>query len=232
MTANSTDFPSQAVGYLDDDGREIALLWKVGVAVIAYLCLLCAGAAVAAVLLVGHSRTNDLQRVGALALLGGALGALVSGVFVTAGRLQRGFELRDGRIVEWGKIRRARAEEAWRREHGAEPARHSSRRAAESAVDPRVSAWEERDRQREQEREHERRLLDAEFASYRLFGMRILPELLIVPVIGATLGLSAFAGVVGGFLVASGSDKPTYSPTGLLFVAFLAGLFADKFIQA
>jgi hypothetical protein len=111
-------------------------------------------------------------------------------------------------------------------------AKHRTRRAAESSDDPKVSAWDEQERQREHEREHERRLHDAEFAANWLFGMRILPELLIVPIIGATLGLSAFAGVVGGFLVARGSDKPTYSPTGLLFVAFLAGLFADNFIQA
>jgi hypothetical protein len=37
---------------------------------------------------------------------------------------------------------------------------------------------------------------------------------------------------VGGFLVASGSSSPSYSPTGLLFIAALAGMFATNFIAA
>ena len=41
----------------------------------------------------------------------------------------------------------------------------------------------------------------------------------------------AFAGLIGGFLVASGTNAPTsYSPAGLIFVAVLAGLFSPIFV--
>jgi hypothetical protein len=56
--------------------------------------------------------------------------------------------------------------------------------------------------------------------------------LVLLPLLGAALGLVAFAGLVGGFLIASGSESASYSPAGLLFVAALAGMFAPNFIAS
>jgi hypothetical protein len=63
------------------------------------------------------------------------------------------------------------------------------------------------------------------------FGIQDIPWLILHPLLGAALGLIAFAGLIGGFLVASGTKAPSsYSPAGLLFVAVLAGLFSPNFI--
>src|SRR5439155_18482726 len=63
------------------------------------------------------------------------------------------------------------------------------------------------------------------------FGIQDIPWLILHPLLGAALGLIAFAGLIGGFLVASGTKAPSsYSPAGLLFIAVLAGLFSPNFI--
>src|SRR5215212_2786735 len=66
---------------------------------------------------------------------------------------------------------------------------------------------------------------DAEVLAGRIWGFSLydLPLLALLPLLGAALGLVAFAVRIGGFLVASGSRAPSYSPAGLLFVAALAG---------
>jgi hypothetical protein len=63
------------------------------------------------------------------------------------------------------------------------------------------------------------------------FGIQDIPWLILHPLLGAALGLIAFAGLIGGFLLASGTKAPSsYSPAGLLFVALLVGLFSPNFI--
>ena len=64
------------------------------------------------------------------------------------------------------------------------------------------------------------------------FGVQDVPLLVMLPLLGAALGLIAFAGLVGGFIVASGTKAPTYSPAGLLFIAVLAGMFSPNFIAS
>jgi nitrate/nitrite transporter NarK len=59
----------------------------------------------------------------------------------------------------------------------------------------------------------------------------MLPELIIYPLIGAACGFVVFAGVVGGFLLASGTQTETYSAPGLLFLAFIAGIFSSHFLR-
>jgi hypothetical protein len=64
------------------------------------------------------------------------------------------------------------------------------------------------------------------------FGVQDVPLLVMLPLLGAALGLIAFAGLVGGFIVASGTKSATYSPAGLLFIAVLAGMFSPNFIAS
>lgn len=59
----------------------------------------------------------------------------------------------------------------------------------------------------------------------------IIPFLLVRPFLGAATGLVAYAGVVGGFLIATPNQPDTFSPQGILFFALLAGLFAKTFLH-
>jgi len=61
--------------------------------------------------------------------------------------------------------------------------------------------------------------------------VRMIPYLLARPLLGGATGLVAYAGVVGGFLVATAKQPTTFSPEGILFFALLAGLFAKTFLQ-
>jgi hypothetical protein len=56
---------------------------------------------------------------------------------------------------------------------------------------------------------------------------RILPYLLARPIMGAAMGVVAYAGVAGGFLIATSSEPKTFSPEGILFFSVLAGLFCE-----
>jgi hypothetical protein len=60
--------------------------------------------------------------------------------------------------------------------------------------------------------------------------VRMIPYLLVRPVLGAGTGLVAYAGVVGGFLIATSREPATFSGEGILFFALLAGLFAKTFL--
>jgi hypothetical protein len=63
------------------------------------------------------------------------------------------------------------------------------------------------------------------------FSVSEIPEVLVSPLLGAVLGFVAFAGIVGGFLVASTSPGTTYSPAAVTFISFLSGMFAQKFLR-
>lgn len=95
------------------------------------------------------------------------------------------------------------------------PTRKPPRR---TASDREREEWE-----RDQEREREREQMTRD-------ELRASPLLLLFPLIGGTLGLVLFAGVVGGFLVANPSSSGGYSFPGILFLSFLAGFFARNFI--
>ncbi len=60
--------------------------------------------------------------------------------------------------------------------------------------------------------------------------VRMIPYLLARPLLGGATGLVAYAGVVGGFLIATDKQPTTFSPEGILFFALLAGLFAKTFL--
>jgi hypothetical protein len=62
-------------------------------------------------------------------------------------------------------------------------------------------------------------------------GIRTIPFLIVRPFLGAAMGLVAYAGVVGGFLIATSTQPKSFSPQGILFFALLAGLFAKTFLH-
>jgi nitrate/nitrite transporter NarK len=195
--------------------RELKRLWQAAGVVVGVLVLAGAGAITGLLFLLDGSRSDDLRRVAALALLGGTLGAAARGVFEVVQRIEEGWELSDGTMIERGALRRqVRARDL----PPLEPRREAEGRKAEWARE-------------QEETERELELWRAEHND-RLFGVQIVPSLLVLPIVGAALGLAAFAGTVGGFLVATGDSSQDYSPAGLLFVAFLAGLFAESFISA
>jgi hypothetical protein len=98
-----------------------------------------------------------------------------------------------------------------------------------------VSTPWQRDSARERLRGLNESFADAQRAAGwndQLFSIYAIPFLVALPVVGAALGLASFAGIAGGFLVATGERSPDFSPAGLLFVAVLAGLFANSFLRA
>jgi hypothetical protein len=234
--------------------RQLALA-IIGASV--YFVLVGAGSIVAALLLLEQTRSSDLARVAALALAGGALGATVRALYEVMMRLEDGlWELADGTIVRRSLRRRARAREAYlleqsRRRTGSGAVKpvedEPDERPADEEADPREAGrWlSEGERAELAAREAERRALGLTKTEYAVlrqaeddaeraygFGVLDLPLLILLPLLGAALGLVAFAGLVGGFLIASGSDSPSYSPAGLFFVAALAGMFAPNFIAS
>jgi hypothetical protein len=203
---------------------------------IVYLIVVAAGAAVGSLLLLDRPRSDDLQAVATLALAGGALGAAVRGIYETIESAMMGWELADGTLIARKLLREERAREKWEAEHGETLARlQAEALAADSARDDSDRraglSREPKARLQELERERDDFVREAAWAS-DYFGLNTLADVIVRPIVGAALGLAAFAGVAGGFLVATGAQEADYSPTGLLFIAFLAGLFAESFIKA
>jgi len=214
----------------------------------AYFVLVGAGALVAILILLDHTRSTDLVKVAAISLAGGALGATVRSLYELMDKLEIGsWELADGTLIS----RRLRRASQARRLFLIELAHHDQE-AVEPATKPPADNREGFQQRLTKEElaeieaaEQERVALGLTRVEYRLlrqveetashsFGFSVydLPLLILLPLLGAALGLVAFAGFVGGFLVASGSSSPSYSPTGLLFIAALAGMFAPNFIAA
>jgi hypothetical protein len=240
--------------------RRLVLERQLAIAIAAscaYFVLVGAAALVVILLLLDTSRSDDLTRVGALALAGGALGATVRSLYGVMESLEVGrWELADGTLITRSLRRRAQARELFLLDLAPEPATRGAE--PEEEQDDRTTGQEEPapsrpsfDRLTKEElvemaaQEQERAALGLTRTEYAVlrraeedaasswgFSLYDLPLLLLLPLLGAALGLVAFAGLVGGFLVASGSSSPTYSPAGLLFVAALAGMFAPNFIAS
>jgi|RhiMethySRZTD1v2_1073278.scaffolds.fasta_scaffold35403_5 hypothetical protein len=219
-----------------------------------YFVLVGAGSLLAILLLLDHTRSDDLGRVAGLALAGGALGATVRALYEVMDKLEFGrWELADGTLISRDLRRSAHARRQYlaylpvRPEPPAEESRGQQAPNEEQAPSPRSSQerLSKEDLAKIEAAEQERVALGLTRAEYVLlrqaeedaahswgFSVYDLPLLILLPMLGAALGLVAFAGFVGGFLVASGSSSPTYSPPGLLFIAALAGMFAPNFIAA
>jgi hypothetical protein len=201
---------------------------------IVYLILVAVGAAAGSLLLLDRPRSDDLQAVATLALAGGALGAAVRGIYETIESVIMGWELADGTLIARARLREERAWAKWMAQHG-ETLEQARADAIAAAPDERDKvAWRSRGPEaRLEELEKERDTsVDAAARSTQFFGLHTIADVIVRPIVGAALGLAAFAGVAGGFLVATGAEAVDYSPAGLLFIAFLAGLFAESFIRA
>lgn len=234
--------------------RRFALERQLTIAIVGsclYFVVIGAGSLVAILLLLDNTRSDDLERVAALSLAGGALGATVRALYGVMDSLERGlWELADGTLVSRGLRRSGQARRLFLldRPRAGPPAEESRSRQASDAPDARRARTErlsERELAEIEAAERDRVALGLTPGEYALlreaekdaanswgFSIYDLPLLILLPLLGAALGLVAFAGFVGGFLVASGSRSPSYSPAGLLFIAALAGMFAPNFIAA
>jgi hypothetical protein len=221
----------------------------------AYFVFVGAGALVALLLLLDKTRSDDLARVATISLAGGALGATVRALYEVMQSLEGGrWELSDGTLVDRRLRRRRQARKLFlldlpeRAEAEEEPDRKDVRSREEEDLAPspemlrRLSKTELAELAAQEQERAALGLTRTEYALLRKaedavanswgFSLYDLPLLILLPLLGAALGLVSFAGLVGGFLVASGSGSPRYSPAGLLFVAALAGMFAPNFIAA
>ncbi len=64
------------------------------------------------------------------------------------------------------------------------------------------------------------------------FVARMAPFFVVRPFLGSAVGFLAYVGIVGGYLIATkNSKKEDFSQEALLFLTFLAGLFAKTFIE-
>jgi hypothetical protein len=64
------------------------------------------------------------------------------------------------------------------------------------------------------------------------FVARMVPFFIVRPFLGSAMGLLVYVGLTGGYLIAvQNAEQATFSPQGLLFLAFLGGLFAKTFIE-
>jgi hypothetical protein len=64
------------------------------------------------------------------------------------------------------------------------------------------------------------------------FVARMIPFFFVRPFLGSAMGLLVYVGLTGGYLIAvQNADGVTFSPEGLLFLAFLGGLFAKTFLE-
>ena len=62
------------------------------------------------------------------------------------------------------------------------------------------------------------------------FGARLVPLFLMRPLMGSLMGLVVYAGLSGGYLIAT-SGNTKLSPAGVVFFAALAGLFAKTALE-
>ena len=240
--------------------RRVALMRQLEIAIAAscaYFVLVGAGALVAALFLLDSTRSDDLTRVAALSLAGGALGATVRALYEVMTSLELGrWELSDGTVVERRLTRRRAVRDRFMLERALQQTREAAAAEGESeqgepaqdddlAPPPDLHRLSKEEAAKLAAQEQERRQLGLTRSEYAVlrkleddaarrggFSIYDLPLLILLPLLGAALGLVAFAGFVGGFLVATGSSSPSYSPAGLLFISALAGMFAPNFIAS
>jgi hypothetical protein len=185
---------------------EVASLRRVGRALAGALVALAAAATVGMILLVDEPRTDDMRKLAITAALAGLAGGSMRGLIGLVDVASRGFILSDGTCVLRGQEAAdyARDLRAWEQRH--------------SAHDDGNRGPPDR-----QDSKPEPRLFDGLSSSS-------VPELVVCPLVGAVFGVVVFAGVVGGFLVAS-TETGTYSAAALMFIAFLGGFFSNKFFE-
>jgi hypothetical protein len=185
---------------------EIASLRRSARTLAAALVAIAALATVGVILLVDEPRTDDMRKLAITAALAGLIGGSMGSLIQLSNEVADGFVLADGTIVLRGKAaaRYTRELKHWEQRHapGNEEASITTRTSGSDKPEP---------------------LLLGLSAS-------TVPGLMVYPLIGAVFGVVVFAGVVGGFLVAS-AETGSYSAAALTFIAFLGGFFSNKFFE-
>jgi hypothetical protein len=189
------------------EATEVARLRRLAMALASAQVALIAASIAGLVFLIDEPRTDDMRKLAVIAALAGLIGGCTAGLVVITGSVGQGFVLSDGTSVLWGRQAAFHADEVrnWERRQAAREGRGEGQRdaAEEPRPQPRaLGGWSVSD----------------------------IPQMIVVPLIGAVLGVVVFAGVVGGFLVAS-AGTGTYSPAALIFIAFLGGFFSNKFFE-
>jgi hypothetical protein len=195
----------------DVRAAEISGLKRKLVALSIVLCVIIAAAVVGAIFMVDEPRTDDMRKLALLAALGGLAGGATRSLLAIAEGVGFGYELSDGTHVLRGMAANLYARDVRQWEEDLE--RHERREAKHADPEP-----------------YGRPRPDPNDAIPTGFSVSDIPGIVVSPLVGAVLGVIVFAGVVGGFLVASTSEG-TYSAPALLFLAFLGGIFSSKFFQ-
>jgi len=173
------------------------------------LASLLAGVA-AVVVLVDAPSTSDLQKLGLIAAVAGLAGGSARGVVEVAGLVRQGFRA-DGELVIYDSLSRDLHENEIRQYE-----RDMEQFEAASAPD--------------EARPFGRLAPPLPPAEPLVFSPELISQYMIIPITGAAFGVVVFAGVVGGFLVAS-TAAASYSPPALAFLAFLGGMFSDQLLS-
>ena len=162
-------------------------------------------AAVGMVALIDEPRTDNMQELAVIGALAGLVGGSMQGLFDLVSTASVGLVLGDGTTVLRGRHAAWQAQElrAWERDEAARASRPDAAGRAAPRPEP---------------------------STFGALSASDMPVLIVAPLIGAVFGLIVFAGVVGGFLVAS-TETGTYSAPALIFVAFLGGFFSNKFFE-
>jgi hypothetical protein len=183
--------------------EELARFQRRIIAVGAGLLVTIVVACAALVALIDTARTDDMQKLALLGTLAGLVGGATASLVELYGSVGSGFLLSDGTPVLRGREARWHSDELRRYE---ERCRWREKQGVDSDEPP------------------------PQPSAIGLLSSSDIPVIVVNPLIGGVLGLITFAGVVGGFLVAS-SASASYSCAALVFIAFLGGFFSAKFLR-
>lgn len=184
---------------------ELQHLRRLVAASVVYVIVIATGAIAGLLVTFDDARSASLRSLALVSLLGGVLGSAGRNLLDILQRLEWGWELADGTQIDRRQMRKDRRREELERRAG-------RREEAEADVEAAYSS-------------------PSMWTPDVYFGVHVVPLYLLYPLIGAVLGFALFAGVTGGLLLASGDSSPTYSSTGLVFLAFLSGFFSETFLR-
>jgi hypothetical protein len=214
--ANTPEPPAAPAG--DSSRKDMKRLQLFAWSLLGWLLLVALGAVAVMVALIDEPRTDDLQQLGVVAAAAGLAGGSLGAVYELQARVAAGFRLGSGGFVLLDPLDRRQYEQSRRRfEHEWDAydralSEYQANSAAGTAAtrSPPLEPFEPPE------------------PTY-LFSSATITEVLVYQLTGAVLGVVVFAGVLGGFLVATASDA-TFNPAALAFMAFLGGLFAYKLL--
>ena len=192
-----------------------------------------AGGAIAGVLVLFDTSTNSsLRELALISILGGVIGGVGRNLVELLEKLSLGWQFADGSVLNRDEeVKRRRNAELLYYDQQLLEATPELPADASKNTDEARQHKERRRSLQERFEAHQEQARPSEHGPLRgYFDVHYLPFSLLSPLMGAILGFALFAGVTGGLLLASGGGHPSYSSTGLLFLAFLAGFFSETFL--